>query len=690
MSADPKLLDAIQKASALGFSVSTKITAINVFGHHSDKSIVNQISGMDDAGFAALYHQAMQSTPGQFDIQAAKLDGTTYELVEQIKQIRKISMGVIVAQADTGTQYIQLLVEAGFNVSNEAMLRQLLSMSSLPEAKDALATQLPKQSNYSKLGAPMPQPQVTPAIKKIMTGLASFGFDISTKQSATSVASLMANGFDLFVGQFDDAGWSQVYSQVVKQETGADSYVNMSPEWEINPKLVDKTLIKTLQDLKAKGVQVNTLSDALYAIQYNPPANPDVAEDLNRLTEQEYQSLLSMTAGFKSMRHIIVAQIADDETAGFMATLFNLGFKIYDYASGMKVLSLIPNHPLAKKLSAVPQEQWKPLFDEALQTPKKEPKAPSPAEPAAPAPAPQVTKKMPEVTTPAFRAPVAPTPQAPPQAPSAPPEQAKPVGPTGPMAPASPHMQMDFKPPQMQPLSIQPGETPKPHNKKILIGELANQYESLAKQLPEGAKKVGFGESVGILIKTQDGRNDVPAKGGAFVFLQPPKGSGEIKGEEAMVIGSDGKRTLYVTAFPSGMFKAWNVGKDEVRVSSGAGLGMGTGLPKREGGFTMKKLVSQVGPPPNTSPPGEAQDMKGNPIMPGNMIMDPNQPTSAPVQISQIMPDGGLIYEDAGGQKVTKEPGAQVEVIKQEQPGSTGGPAQAPQTPGVGGPNMIS
>lgn len=245
--------------------------------------------------------------------------------------------------------------------------------------------------------------------------------------------------------------------------------------------------------------------------------------------------------------------------------------------------------------------------------------------------------------------------------------------PTPPQAPAGP-LKTEFSEKEVQPLK-------KTESKK----SLAAQYEQVVKEyLPQGAKSAGYGDSLGVPVKAYNGKGSGgPAKGGMFVFLQASK-------EEAMVIGSDGVKTLYVIGFPDGQPGTWDVSRDEVRLSQGGGASANTGMVKREGSIVTVKM-SQMQPqiPIQVGGQGQAQDQQGNQIKPGDFIQDPNQANQQPVQVSSIMPDGSMVFNDTSGQPTMKQPGAPVEVVKQDDQNSTQPIQQNNQPAGVGGPNML-
>jgi hypothetical protein len=146
---------------------------------------------------------------------------------------------------------------------------------------------------------------------------------------------------------------------------------------------------------------------------------------------------------------------------------------------------------------------------------------------------------------------------------------------------------------------------------------------------------------------------------------------------EAMVLGATPQGKLVVVTFPDGggtdpgaQLAVWDPVRDNLRFSAHQ-------APIR---VAMVNILAQMGG-------GQAQDPHGNPIVPGDMIDDPNNTSMQNGgQVTDIKQDGSIIYQNDQGQKVMKNPGSSVEVIKRE--GPDGQISQTPQQPGVGGPVM--
>lgn len=479
---------------------------------------------------------------------------------------------------------------------------------------------------------------------KLVNKLTAVGFDVSTRDAALAVTSLMATGTDKIVGSFTDQEWAQIFAAAAHGET---SDINLSSPYEQNPNVVDSNLIGLLQSAKASGLPISTLADAVNSLSKSSPGS---TQELASLSEQEYQALLKIVnkpRGANSMRRMLVAAEVSDHAAHLINALFNMGFKVWDYTIAQKVLSLLTNNDAAKELLSIQPTTWPALLEESMLS-LKQPAQPTPGQ-----------VKMTDIVTP------------PPPATISAPE-----------VPVSRSMSdvVQTQPGAGLPTARMPPDvTVTSKNKKSLVVDMASQYSELAKQAP-GAK-VAYGEilpgSNGAPIKIKDmngGKNGPSVRAGMYVYNQDGQ-------QEGMVIGSDGANKLYVVKFPTGMPDSWDVNGD---IRAMATVGMGT--LNRDGVVDPRlfeaKITAQMSQ-------GQALDSQGNPILPGALIQDPNnQMGQNGGQVLDIKQNGAIIYQNDSGEKVEKMPGSPVEIIKQED--QNGQIQQTPslpqQTPGVGGP----
>lgn len=566
------VLDAIDKATEIGFDMSNRASALKVLSAMADPSIPAAVEDMTDAEYVAAFNFTRTVPPGYFD-------GTWEQRQREPRQV----------------------------------------------VEDLAPTPYVTENPNRDPNAP-------------------YGSDLNE---------------DINMGNLllkDDIGTTELGRPILDENGNPQYMVNEAPLPERRPYRMDQLIqdqspIATLQMAFSKGMPVSTRQEAADSLAKMYRLTP---EEL--ATNADYQSILNTTDDLWRAYYLpqiiktasiaqrismlqIEAQVFED-VSQFVQLLLQAGFDISDPIRGKGLLQLLPpNGPhrqFVDQLMRMNDEQWSELIIGASNA------------------------NIPTVERPTL--PPLNEGHGPPAKPSAPPS-----APGAPPAPQAPSKQA----PSEEDHDIREPRNPK--EVQVMHDRMSGFYEGYLKQLQELAdagsiRLLKRGEASKVRIKPAAGGKVMePAKGGMYVRKWASR-PGDVP-EEGLVVGEVldvDIPAVFVIKFPSQETDIWAY--NEIQVSKHQA--------SKQASVSMSTVAQMMMP---STQPGSAQDAQGNPVLPGDMIQQPDGGGT----VVDIKQDGKIVYEDERGQKLMKEPGTQFEVIKPEQPGSGGGQG------GVGGPQMI-
>lgn len=412
---------------------------------------------------------------------------------------------------------------------------------------------------------------ITPEFKKMIKRMLDLGFDLSTRDKAVEILAFNAKGFDKIIDRLTDPQYDEIYTTLVTPETPVNKELPPNDPNELDPPTFD--------------------DEYSYNVSSPYEINPTLVDrnDADRLLHKINPKTKI------SMKSIIAQELASEAAINLLSTLFDLGFTVWNYRDAQIILSNLPTNSAAGELMAIPEVSWSTVIDAAMPQAQPQPSQ-QPQDQALSLRNKQLNLSLEEANEKFFPRPKYPTDM----------QQTDIPGQS-----VSPVQEAPQELTYATPLSISDPSKVRALNKQPLMQELANQYPSIIKKLPDEINVTSWGDSLKVPIRDKDGRTGPGkgriANGGMFV-------RNNISKQEGMVVGASSEGLLYVITFPDTQLVQWDPKATDIRESHNqvkeVGMGEKEGVALPEGNPVDENKYQDYGRLDNSIPrPIENEDI---------------------------------------------------------------------------------